>query len=269
MDKEATTMSVREMRELLGIKKTDSYWLLKKNCFEVVKIAGKMRIVKKNFENWYAGQAHYRKVSGEEPGKQLETEFYSAQKIGEMLGIKTCSVYDLIQSAGLRTVVIDNTLRVPREVFDTWYAGQNHYRVAQDRERDRLLEESSMTVPELGRLLGLDRRQAWKLHTKVKSAFVTIRVAGKPRVTKQSFESWYQNQTEYTKVTVQASDGFSCAVNNKPFHPLNEASQLSGIPERDLYRMIQSHDLRGKEIGKSWYIRQEELQDVMNQRKGT
>lgn len=99
MDKEATTMSVREMRELLGIKKTDSYWLLKKNCFEIVKIAGKMRIVKKSFENWYAGQTHYRKVSGEEPGKQLEKEFYSAQKIGEMLDIKTCSVYDLIQSA--------------------------------------------------------------------------------------------------------------------------------------------------------------------------
>ena len=45
MDREATTMSVREMRELLGIKKTDSYWLLKKNCFEIVKISGKMRIV--------------------------------------------------------------------------------------------------------------------------------------------------------------------------------------------------------------------------------
>lgn len=39
MDREATTMSVREMRELLGIKKTDSYWLLKKNCFEIVKIS--------------------------------------------------------------------------------------------------------------------------------------------------------------------------------------------------------------------------------------
>ena len=253
MDREATTMSVREMRELLGIKKTDSYWLLKKNCFEIVKISGKMRIVKKSFEDWYAGQTHYRKVTGEEPGKQLETEFYSAQRIGEMLDIKNCSVYDLIQSAGLRTVVIDNRLRVPREVFDTWYAGQNHYRVAQD----------------LGRLLGLDRRQAWKLHTKVKSAFVTIRVASKPRVTKQSFEDWYQNQAEYTKVTIQSPDGFTCAVRNKPFYPLNEASQLSGIPERDLYRIIQSHDLRGKKIGKSWYIRQEELQDIMNQRKGT
>ena len=131
MDREATTMSVREMRELLGIKKTDSYWLLKKNCFEIVKISGKMRIVKK------------------------------------------------------------------------------------------------------------------------------------------SFEDWYQNQAEYTKVTIQSPDGFTCAVSNKPFYPLNEASQLSDIPERDLYRMIQSHDLRGKKIGKSWYIRQEEMQDVMNQRKGT
>lgn len=156
-----------------------------------------------------------------------------------------------------------------KKSFEDWYAGQNHYRVAQDRERDRLLEESSMTVPKLGRLLGLDRRQAWKLHTKVKSAFVTIRVAGKPRVTKQSFEDWYQNQAEYTKVTIQSPDGFTCAVRNKPFYPLNEASQLSGIPERDLYRIIQSHDLRGKKIGKSWYIRQEELQDIMNQRKGT
>ena len=266
MDREATTMSVREMRELLGIKKTDSYWLLKKNCFEIVKISGKMRIVKKSFEDWYAGQTHYRKVTGEEPGKQLETEFYSAQRIGEMLDIKNCSVYDLIQSAGLRTVVIDNRLRVPREVFDTWYAGQNHYRVAQDRERDRLLEESSMTVPELGRLLGLDRRQAWKLHTKVKSAFVTIRVASKPR---EIVDAYVNISPAPQCATKNLFDVFTCAVSNKPFYPLNEASQLSGIPERDLYRIIQSHDLRGKKIGKSWYIRQEELQDIMNQRKGT
>lgn len=264
MARNATTMSVREMRELLGIKKTDSYWLLKKNCFEVVRIAGKLRIVKKSFEDWYARQTHYHKVTGEEPGKQLETEFYSAQRIGEMLGIKTCSVYDLIQAARLKTVVIDNRLMVPRDVFDTWYVGQKHYRVEQDRERDRLLEESSMTVPELGRLLGLNRREAWKLHTKVKAAFVTIRVADKPRVTKQSFESWYQSQSEYTKVTTQISDRCSCTANLKPFYPLNEAAQLSGIPKRELYRMIQFHDLQGKKIGKNWYIRHEDLQNIVS-----
>ena len=76
MDREATTMSVREMRELLGIKKTDSYWLLKKNCFEVVKIAGKMRIVKKSFENWYAAGAsgdigERASLRGERDGRML------------------------------------------------------------------------------------------------------------------------------------------------------------------------------------------------------
>ena len=33
-----TTMSVREMQHLLGLGKTDSYWLLHKNLFEVVSL---------------------------------------------------------------------------------------------------------------------------------------------------------------------------------------------------------------------------------------
>ena len=36
-----TTMSVREMRQLLGLGKTDSYWLLHKNLFEVILINAK------------------------------------------------------------------------------------------------------------------------------------------------------------------------------------------------------------------------------------
>ena len=31
-----TTMSVREMQHLLGLGKTDSYWLLHKNFFDVI-----------------------------------------------------------------------------------------------------------------------------------------------------------------------------------------------------------------------------------------
>ena len=36
-----TTMSVREMQHLLGLGKTDSYWLLHKNFFEVILINDK------------------------------------------------------------------------------------------------------------------------------------------------------------------------------------------------------------------------------------
>lgn len=39
-----TTMSVREMRQLLGLGKTDSYWLLHKNLFEVILINDKRRM---------------------------------------------------------------------------------------------------------------------------------------------------------------------------------------------------------------------------------
>ena len=265
--REATTMSVREMREILGIKKTESYWLIKKHYFDTVKIAGRMRIVKKSFESWYANQIHYRKVQGEEPGIKLRSESYSAREIGEMLGITTSSVYDLIQHAKLKTVSVNYQLRVPRTVFETWYRSQNHYRNAQDRERDRMIEEASMTVPEMGRLLGIDRRAAWKLHTKAKAALVTIRVAGKPRITKESFEQWYQNQSEYVKVSaLSKSSGQENTPNKdvaeKSFFPLKEAAFLLNTDDRDLYRRIQRHEIQGKKIGKQWYIRAEELQDM-------
>ena len=38
-------MSVRNMGRLLGLKKVESYWLVHKNYFETVVIAGKMRVV--------------------------------------------------------------------------------------------------------------------------------------------------------------------------------------------------------------------------------
>ena len=66
-----STMSVPEMRKLLGLKKTDSYWLVHKNFFKTEVIGGMMRIDLVSFEKWYANQVKYKKVDGEEPGKEL------------------------------------------------------------------------------------------------------------------------------------------------------------------------------------------------------
>ena len=55
------SMSVPEMGRLLGLGKTESYYLVKKNCFKVVTIGGKMRVMVDSFEEWYAGQNHYKK----------------------------------------------------------------------------------------------------------------------------------------------------------------------------------------------------------------
>lgn len=269
--KEATTMSVREMREYLGIKKTESYWLINKRYFDTVTIAGRTRVVKASFEEWYAGQTHYRKVTGEEPGARLKTESYGIKDIADMLGITTSSVYDLLQQTGLETVTVHYRLRVPRKAFDQWYRHQDHYRNAKDRERDRPLEEKSMTVPEMGRLLGLDRREAWKLHYRIKNQLMTIRVANRPRVTRESFEQWYGNQTQYTKVSVPPTASLppgqealteKAEEQRKEYYSLHEAASLLDMSERDLYRMLTYQEIQGKKIGKSWFIRYDDLRSL-------
>ena len=55
-DEMKRTMSVPEMRKLLGIKKTESYWLVHKNYFKTELINGTMRVDIASFEKWYANQ---------------------------------------------------------------------------------------------------------------------------------------------------------------------------------------------------------------------
>ena len=44
-NKSRTVISVREMGDLLGLKKTERYWLVHKNVFETKIILGKMRVL--------------------------------------------------------------------------------------------------------------------------------------------------------------------------------------------------------------------------------
>ena len=60
------SMSVMERGRMLGLKKTNSYWLIKKGWFETVMVAGKMRVMVDSFEEWYQSQTHYRKVNAVE-----------------------------------------------------------------------------------------------------------------------------------------------------------------------------------------------------------
>ena len=43
-------MTVAQMGEMLGLKKTDSYWLVHKKLFETKKLAGKTLVVVSSFE---------------------------------------------------------------------------------------------------------------------------------------------------------------------------------------------------------------------------
>ena len=114
-------MTVPEMGKLLGLKKTDRYWLVHKNVFESKEIAGKIRINIASFEKWYANQIKYHKVTGEEPGKELKSWSYSVKEVADMLGVDEYLVYDLLKKNQMEAVIVDYWKRIPKESFQNWY----------------------------------------------------------------------------------------------------------------------------------------------------
>lgn len=95
-------MTVTEMGNLLGLKKTDRYWLVHKNVFETKELLGKMRVNVASFEKWYANQVKYHKVTGEEPGSELKEWSYSIRDIAQIpsLSIPAGAVVGIIGNNG-------------------------------------------------------------------------------------------------------------------------------------------------------------------------
>ena len=122
------SMSVPEMRRLLGLGKTESYWLIKKHYFETIIIAGKMRVMVDSFEDWYANQLHYKKVNGDPPGKNWTAITMSVQETADLLGIATATLYDLLQKQPFQTVKAGMYTRIYIDSFEDWYKTQSHYK---------------------------------------------------------------------------------------------------------------------------------------------
>ena len=192
-------MSVSEMGELLGLKKTDRYWLVHKNFFETKEIAGKMRVNIESFEKWYANQIKYHKVNGEEPGKELKEWSYSVPELAEMLEVTDGVVYDLIKRNNIEVVIVDYWKRVPKAAFQKWYDGQSRYRTKDDKKRDAEMEAATLTMPEMARQLGITRNQVYGIlnSQKYQHFFEFVTIADRKRITKESFQKFLDGQDEY------------------------------------------------------------------------
>lgn len=280
--KDATTMSVPEMAKLLGIKKTDSYWLVHQNYFKTTIIAGKMRVDKASFEKWYANQTHHQKVNGEQPGKNICEKTYTIRELSESLGICKECVVEAMRKHHIRMITVNGQFRVNRKDFDAWYVSQSHYRNQQDRERDKALKDVSLTVPEIARMLGVDSWTAWfRIAKDPNNHLDMIRVADRPRITKESFETWYANQSQY-RIVEDTRQGTPAAltyekslerlkglsVNGDEAISPQEAGKLLNMDTKALYRWIEYGELPSKKIGKYIRIKVEDLIYWIEQHKG-
>lgn len=140
MDKKS--ISVREMREILGIGKTDSYWLLKKKCFETITVFGKTRILIDSFEQWYANQFWYQKVDGTAPGTSHSAMTLSVLETADLLGITKASVYDILKRNDIAYRQIGRNRRIDRQSLMDWCKKTKRYQhIAENHEKELAHEE--------------------------------------------------------------------------------------------------------------------------------
>lgn len=113
------SMKVKEMADMLGLKKTDSYYLLHKGWFEVVTIQGKMRIMVDSFESWYNSQTAYIKVKGPPPSN---IEYYTIKDISEITGKSVSRIRERIAKGQIPAICTQKGYRVKKEDFEKWYS---------------------------------------------------------------------------------------------------------------------------------------------------
>ena len=275
-EKKKTTMSVTEMRKMLGLGKTDSYWLVHKNCFETVLINGKMRIVIASFEKWYANQVKHKKINGPPPGMELRDRSYSPQEMADLLGIDDSYVYELIRKDHIQTILVDTWIRIPKESFEKWYASQTRYRIPEDRERDREIQEATLSMPEAARELGIDRHAMYSIMNSKRNRkkFEIVIVADRKRITRESFEAWYEGQNKYQKFSdwpkeeqkafLQQKKGLKrqriIIDSDKTAYSPQETAVLMGIALREVYSLIKKGELEAVLYGGKYRIRRQNLE---------
>lgn len=281
-EKVRTTMSVEEMRKLLGLGKTDAYWLVHKNCFETVLVNRNIRIDIESFEKWYANQIKHKKVNGPPPGEHLREISYSPQEVAELLDVTDDTIYTLIRKGRLPTFKVDTWMRIAKTDFKKWYESQNRYRLPEDREEDKKIIERTLSMPEAAHELGIPRKKIyWILNLKKnRGAFEILVVAGRKRITRDSFEAWYRSQDQYIKLCDRSEeeqreyyrrlaaekDPIQPPVDlNKAAYSTKEAALLMDVSRGEVCRRIRDGELKAIQRGQQYRISREALRWWLDQ----
>lgn len=257
-------MSVAEMRSLLGLGKTDSYWLVHQGYFDTILINGKMRIVIDSFEAWYAMQTKHRKVIGEEPGARLQEETLTAREIGELLGISTSQANILIRREALPFTKVHSRFHVPKDAFEKWYASQSRY--VKRQEREVVLSGNYLSLSEIARRLNVGRSTAYSIvNSKNGQAMLdTVRVGDRTYVEKDSYTRWLESQRRYKEQRHVAKEySILRKPKNPAYYTVEEVCRFYGMRHAELYEKLQNGDIPGIRSGRTWRINRKEFDALL------
>lgn len=197
------TMSVPEMRKLLGLKKTESYWLIHRKFFRTETIGGMMRIDLESFEKWYADQDIYRKVTYIPTAEELEKDYICLQDAADLLGISREKLAKIARSEEigrlLDSTICNNKRWITRKSFQLFLNAQNVYYILDDgdeQEKDTVSLEIKEYISrqEAAELAGVSVSTVTKW---MQSGEFQCVGAGKVlRVHRQQFLNWLNEHRE-------------------------------------------------------------------------
>lgn len=237
------TMSVPEMRKLLGLKKTEGYWLVHREFFKTEIIGGMMRVDIESFEKWYANQVKHKKVDGEEPGRELIKGSYSFQDAANLLGVNNACLYEIWKREERKTIKVDFVKRIPKEEFENWLSEQTVYKKSDRIPTISDMEKGYIRFKETARMLNIQEDTMLKLiRTSKYKAFFEVRVFdNKKWISKKSFRLFLNAQNEY-RITDNDENTSSdnLIIETKEYISRNEAAELAGVKASTITKWIQA-----------------------------
>ena len=270
-----STMSVPEMRKLLGLKKTDSYWLVHKNLFKTQIIGGMMRIDLESFEKWYANQVKYKKVGGEEPGKELREKSY--KEAANILGIHDCDLYDIWKNEKLEYITVDFVRRIPVDIFEKWYADQDVYRKVPHIPTAEELENDYICLQDAADLLGISREKLAKIaRSEEIGRLLDSTICNNKRwITRKSFQLFLNAQNVYYILNdgdkqeksqmLQEKDTVSLEI--KEYISRQEAAELAGVSVSTVTKWMQSGEFQCVGAGKVLRVHRQQFLNWLNEHR--
>ena len=265
-----STMSVSEMRKLLGLKKTDSYWLVHKNLFKTQIIGGMMRIDLESFEKWYANQVKYKKVGGEEPGKELREKSYSFKEAANILGIHDCDLYDIWKNEKLEYITVDFVRCIPVDIFEKWYADQDVYRKVTHIPTAEELENDYICLQDAADLLGISREKLAKIaRSEEIGRLLDSTICNNKRwITRKSFQLFLNAQNVYYILDdgdEQEKDTVSLEI--KEYISRQEAAELAGVSVSTVTKWMQSGEFQCVGAGKVLRVHRQQFLNWLNEHR--
>ena len=236
------TMSVPEMRKLLGLKKTESYWLVHRNFFKTEIIGGVMRVDIESFEKWYANQVKHKKVNGEAPGRELTKTSYSFQEVANLLGVNNANLYEIWKREKRKTITVDFVMRIPKEEFEKWYEQQDVYKKADKMPTISDMERDYIRFEEAAMLLDVMESEMLKLirTSKYRNLFDIRIFNNKKWISRKSFQLFLNAQNEY-HINKEANETVAddMIAETKQYISRQEAAELAGVTASTITKWMQ------------------------------